>query len=789
MRHEARSALRQFSRTPLFALTVVATIALGIGPGAAVFSVVDAVLLRPLPYPEPDRLVRVWGFDTAGGRRFLELTPAELEALRHDAGSLAAVAGYSAASRDLADADGRATRVTLARLSAGFLSLLGSTFEIGRDFSDEEVAGQQPVVILTHRFWSGRYGGRPDVLGRKVFLRGEAHEIVGVLAANQELPQGADLLRPIREVEVEDGDRELLVLGRLRPGLGIEQASAEAATVVGHVADRQAESRGYRAWVQPLQSMLVKDVRAVLLTLFGAVGLVVLMACVNVASLLLARATARRREMAMRRAIGGGRRRLAALCLTESLTLAVAGGALGILLGHVLLRTILALVPAEAPRFSQVALDARTTAVMAVVVVLCGLLFGVAPAWMESRQDLRSASARGGSRRIRVRGALVVAQVVLSMVMVAGATQVATSFRHHLDLDRGFRNLDMLEVRVAAPGAGATPSLVDLYERVRGRLASVAEVRRVEMASLGAMADKSLRLSVAVEGSQSERSPVEVNVGVVSPGYASAVGMPLLAGRYLSADEDRAGAAPVALVNRAFVAALLPGERALGRRIQTPAISGEAALRRIVGVVADARPNAESVAVPTIYVPFGQEVWPTMYLLVGTSGDDPARMAAAVREQIWGAVPGAVVDDVGTLREKVGRTVAGPRLNATVVAGLACLALALASVGLYGLLVAVVSSRRREIAIRRAVGAAESGVVMLVVRHGMGLTLAGVAAGIPAALGASRLLSSSLYEVRWANPAALLIPVLVIGAIAVFACVVPALRAARIDPVSALQED
>jgi predicted permease len=376
MRHELRSAFRQFTRSPFFALTVLATIALGIGPSAAVFTVVDAVLLRPLPYPEPDRLVRVWGWDTAGDRRFLELTPAELEALRHEDRSLAAVAGYSTASRDLADTDGRATRVTVARVSAGFLSLLGSSFELGRGFSDEEIEGQQAVVILTHRLWAGRYGGRPDVLGRKVFLRGEAHEIVGVLAADQEFPQGADLLRPIRDVEVEDGDRELLVLARLRPGGGIERASAEAAAVVGRVADREAESRGYRAWAQPLQSMLVKDVRAVLLTLLGAVGLLVLTVCVNVASLLLARATSRRREMAMRRAIGGGRRRLAALCLTESLVLAVAGGALGILLGHGLLRAILKLVPAEVPRFGQVALDARMTAVMALVVLVCGLLFG-----------------------------------------------------------------------------------------------------------------------------------------------------------------------------------------------------------------------------------------------------------------------------------------------------------------------------------------------------------------------------------------------------------------------------
>jgi predicted permease len=789
MRHELRSALRQFSRTPLFAATVLGTIALGIGPSAAVFSVVDAVLLRPLPYHDANRLIRVWGWDRTSDRRFLELTPGELDAVAVQAGTLAGVAAFSTAPRDFADTDGRATRVTVARVSSGFLALLGSSLELGRDFSDAEIRNQQPVVILSHGLWLARYGGRPDVVGRRVLIRGEAHEVVGVLRADQEFPQGVDLLRPIRDEELEDGDRELLVLGRLRPGVSIDRASVEVAALVARVAAREPASRGVTAWAQPLQSMLVKDVRAVLLTLLGAVGLVVLIVCVNVASLLMARATARRQEMAIRSAIGGGSRRLAALCLTESLALAGTGGLLGIALGHALLRGLVALVPSEVPRLDQVSLDSRATTIMAGVVLLCGLVFGSAPAWLESRQDLRSRTVKGGHRGTSLRSSLVVAQVVMSMVMVAGATQVATSFRHHLELDRGFRNLDLLELQVSYTGVGTPSSLVELYSRLRARLESVAEVRAVEMSSLGVMATKSLRLPVGVEGSASQLSPVEVNVAVISPGYARAIGLPVLAGRDLSVDEDRAGAAPVALVNRAFVAALLPGERAIGRRVQTPALSSEPAVRRIVGVVADVRPSVDSVPVPTLYVPFGQEAWPNMRLLVGMSGDDPGRATAAIRDLVWAEAPDLVVDDVGTLRDKVGRTVAAARLDAAVVGALAFFALALAGVGLYGLLVQFVGSRRRELAIRRAMGADERRLVRLVLRHGMALALGGVALGMPAALAATRLLSSSLFEVRWTNPAALVVPPFVVAAVAALACVVPALRALRIDPATALQQE
>lgn len=791
---EFRSAIRLFSTSPLFALTVLLTMALGIGTGAAVFSVVDTVLLRPLPYPDPERLVSVWARDVKRGEPYVEVAPREFHALRDGATTLSGVAAYSLTRRELADANGRPTRVMLGRVTQDFLPVLGASFAVGRGFSADEVRQEQPVLVLSHSLWTSRYGERADIVGQKVYIRQEPHEVIGVLTRDQGFPRGADLLRPLRQSEIEDTDREFQVLARLRDTATLAMAGDEAGAIVERLSEQASGQahRRYSAWVQPLQSMLVKDARALLLLLLAAVALVVLMVCINIAGLLLARASSRHREMAMRSALGASRGRLALLCLVESLTLACAGGALGIGLGHLLLRAMISVVPGDMPRLDQVTLDARATAVMVAVTLVCGVLVGLVPAWIESRQDVRDAIAGAHNASARPRGlalrrTLVVAQVVLSTMLVAGATQVAAGFQSLLDFDRGFRNLSLMELQVSPADAGSSESIIALYDRIRTGLQSLPGVHSVEFANFSAMYTRSVQLPITIDGAAATRTPVRVFVGVVSPRYFETIGARLVEGRMFSPETDFRGATPVAIVNQAFVRALLPSTPPLGQIVRTDLSHKQSA--RLVGVIGDLEPTAQSVASPTIYLPFGQEVWPGMHVLIGMSTSNPSGMVNAIRERIWAVQPTLTIDNAGTLDEKLSRTLVTPRFNAAAVAVLASLALLLAAVGLYGLLSQFVSSRRRELAIRRAIGATERQVVLMVLRHALMLTLVGLALGLPAALGAGRLLSSSLQYVNGVTPASFAISIAVIGGVALLACLAPAFRAARTEPVSMLRGD
>jgi len=798
-RLDVRFALRSLRKSPSFSIVVILTLALGIGAGAAVFSVVQTVLLRPLPYPEPDLLVGVWVRDTVSGQRYLDVSPSEFIALKEGARSLSKVAAYSLTVRQVADPAGRGTRLTVARATDGLLSLLGTSFAIGRDFSEEEYRLQKPVVILNHRLWKGRYTGEPDIIGKTIYIQQEPHEIVGVLSHDQEFPRGADILRPIRTSESEDGDREFSVLARLRHDVNIDRAGEEAALLVQGVS-QQRSSPGSRpggrfsASVQPLQTILVKDVRVVLLMLLAAVGLVVLMVCVNVAGLFLARAATRRREMALRAALGAGRTRLAGLCLAESLILSAAGGLLGIAFGHLLLKTIIALVPQEVPRLSQVVLDTPATALMAGVAIACGLLFGLAPAWMESIVDVRAGLAAskadfGRPRGLRFRRCLVTAQVVLSTILVAGAVQVTAGFQNMLEFDRGFRNLDLVEVQIDSRQAATPASTISLYDSLRSVVKGLPGVHSAEVANFSALFTRSLRRPIQIEAAESTRTPVEVNIGIVSPDYFQTLAVPLREGRYFSTATDYRGGPPVAIVNQAFVDALLPDSDPLGRLVDISDFSEPALKRRIVGVVADLRAGVQSVPAPTVHLPFGQEVWPSMNMLIGISTEDASMVVPLIREQIWAQAPDVTLDNIGTLRDKIAGSLITPHFSATAVTVLAMLALILASVGLYGLLTHLVSNRKRELAIRRAVGASNLGILLLVLRHGMTLTLAGLAIGVPGALISAQLVSASVYRVGWLDSSNLMTSVLVIGSVAILACLIPAIRAVRIDPIKALREE
>lgn len=800
MINDLKFALRSLRRSLGLSAAVLLTMGLGIGVTTAVFSVVDHVLLRPLPYPDPERLVRVWGADRQSGQRHQELSFQDFEAIRRQVRSYEAAAAFSTAPRRLSGSEGHPAEVTVARVSEGFFEMLAARFERGRGFSPDEFRRRERAVVLSHRLWQSRYGGQDAALGAQFELRGESHRIIGVLPQDWEYPTQADLFRPLSDAEMEDDDREFFVLARLAPGASLEAASAESAAVIERLADADPQRRGrHTGWAQPLQAMLVRDVRTPLLMLLAAVGAVLLIVCLNVSNLLLARGISRRPEMALRSALGAGRGRLLALNLWESLLLACGGALLGLGLGYGVLQVLIALAPEGIPRLDALVLDLRIAAVMAAVALTCGLAAGLFPAWLDSNPRLRSAFAgnqtAGESRRgSRVRRGLVAVEVALATVLVVTAALLASSFRHMVEFERGFTRLSVLEIPVGLSQQDAHSSseaLRDLFSRMQGRLESLPGVRSVALSSFSPMRPAGLRVPLGIEGVEVPAEQGRVQLRFVSHDFFSAAGIPILEGRSFDPAIDHASGVRTAIVNRAFADAYLPeaARMGVGRRILLPTFrQGEETEEvEVVGVAADLRPSVDSLPRPAVYVPFQQRTWAYMRLLVQFSGD-PVQAVPMLREQIWRVAPDATLERIATLDQMVAQTLAGPRFSAALVGSFALLALLLAAVGIYGVVSYFVTRQARELALRRALGAREGGMAWLVLRRGLGLVLVGAAVGLPAAASAAWLLSSQLYQVRPGEPLVYLLTIAALSAAGTLASLLPVRRALLLDAAAVLRE-
>jgi putative ABC transport system permease protein len=792
---DIRYGVRVLRQNLGFTAVVTLTLALGMAATTVLFSVVNAVLLRPLPYPQSERLVRLWDRNEATGALFFSVSPPSYFDWREQSRAFEEMGAYREDGFNLA-ADGEPERVAGARVTASLLRVLGVSPALGRAFVEEEDSpGGARAVILTHGLWQARFGGDPSVVGRALVINGEPHTVVGVMPRGFVLPQQAQvrLLVPfaLERDEQERGSHFLRVLARLKPGVTPEQARAEMGSIAQGL-ERQypKTNEGFGVSLRTLHEATVGDVRTALLVLLGAVGMLLLVACANVANLLLARALGRQRELAIRASLGAGRWRLARLLLTEGVLLALLGGTLGLLLAVWSLDLLVAVSPAALPRSSEIAIDARVLAFSLAVSLAAGLFFGLFPALHSFRANLsgllksggRSAGGRVGRR---ARNLLVVSEMALALVLLVGAGLLVRSFVGLQSVDPGFDPGGVLTAEVT-PLQAKYPQGKQRAAFYRALLERVAALPGVESAA----ATHRLPLNgnsafpLIVEGAAREGGNVPViNYRSVTPDYFRALAVPLLRGRLFNEQEAWETGAAV-IINQSAAAKFFPGGDALGRRVATRAGGPWV---EVVGIVADVREEGLGLdPQPALYLPYAQTPVPAMTLLV-RAASDPQNLTAAVRSQVLQVDAGQPIANVRTLEQFLSEVSAQPRFNTTLLGVFALLALGLATVGVYGVVSYTVAQRTRELGIRVALGAQRRDILRLVLGHGLLLVLAGVGLGVAAAFMLTRFLSSLLFGVAATDPLTFVLTPLLLAAVALAASFIPARRATRVDPLVALR--
>jgi putative ABC transport system permease protein len=791
---DVRYAIRQLARTPGFTIVAVLTLALGIGASSAIFSVVNGVLLRPLAYPNPDGLVRVHELLQKFGR--FSVAPATFLDWRQQNTVFEHIAAFNATGATLVGSTG-AERVAGGLVSWDMFDLLQVAPALGRTFRPEEDApGRDSVVVLSHRMWQQRFGGDAGILGRSVTLSGMPVTVIGVMPASLAFMPEAEFWRPLAlAANPTRGGHFLAVIARLKPGITVEQAGAEMKTISERLAVQYPQfSANESAEVIGLQENIVAGVRPALLTLLSAVAVVILIACANVANLLLVRASVRGKELAIRTALGAGRGRLVLQMLSESIVLALAGGGVGLLLAYLAIRPIQTLSAGSIPRVADISIDGSVLAFALGVSLATGILFGLAPAWQASRNTIGSVLKEGGRSSTGaggrwVRNGLLVAEVAMSIVLLVGAALLLRSFARLTSVDPGFRPERVLAFRVALPNSSypQDPHKIGFFARLLEGLESLPDVAAAGMTqSLPMRGD--YMLSFTIQG-QPEPKPNEgpsANYRVVSPGYFEAMGIPLVRGRAI-ASRDGEKAPKVAVVDQKFVDRHFPDRDPIGQGIDIG--NGTDGFYEVVGVAGSIRDaSLEANPAPTMYVPYDQDPFSGMWVVARTAGN-PAGLAASVRQTIQNidrTLPAFAMTPLATV---VSDSLAQRRFSMLLLGLFAFIALFLAAVGLFGVVAYSVSQRTQEIGLRMAIGAQRGDVLRLVVGGGMTLAVAGVFLGIACALAVARLVATMLYEVTPFDPVSYAATATVLLVVAALACYVPARRAMRVDPIVALRQE
>ncbi|MEK6407648.1 MAG: ABC transporter permease [Acidobacteriota bacterium] len=796
---DVRFSVRALLKRPGFTAVAVLTLALGIGATTAIFSVVNGVLLRRLPYRDEARVVTLWQTNLKSGVEREETSPANFLDWRERMNACEAIAAAEPFGHSLIDrGEPEAFRSWV--VSAGFFDILGMPALYGRTFLPEEYQpGQAQVVVLGYGLWQRRFGGDPDLVGQKLVLNGQPHMVVGIMPPEFQYPPDREVWapRPPRESDARiRGGSYIRVVGRLKPEITVEQAQAEAQAVGAQLAQEYPQTNGnVGATAVPLRESLVGQVRPALLILFGAVSFVLLIACANVANLLLARSTERSREFAIRAALGAGRGRLLRQLLAESVVLALAGGAGGVLLSGWLIDLIAAFSPGNLPRLNQVSLNGSVLVFAFGVSVLTALIFGLAPALESSRTDLLSTlkeegrGVTGGRGRRRFRYVLVVSEVALALVLLAGAGLLVRSFVALLRVDPGFVTDRALTLEVQLGRNRMPEQRVAFVEQTIERLTSLAGVQSVGAASALPFHDNQVTLPVTirVEGrpaSPSGQDPTAYLIDI-TPDYLRALGVPLLRGRGLN-QFDKQDAAPVVLVNQAMALRHWPAEDPLGKKITFQSL-GRTLTSEIVGVTGDVRPNGfDSEPRPEVFVPYAQLPAGGMTYVVRTV-DDPGTLLPAVKEKIREVNRNQTFSSIATIEQLVDRSLSQRRFNLLLLGSFAVLALVLAGIGIYGLLSFTTAQRTHEIGVRMALGAKPAQILSMVIGEGLKMVAVGLGCGVVAAVGLTRFLESLLYNVSGTDPLTFAgVSVLLVG-VALLACYLPARRATKVDPMIALR--
>ncbi|HEX5409429.1 MAG TPA: ABC transporter permease [Gemmatimonadaceae bacterium] len=803
-RHDVGYALRKLRGAPVFTLTALLTLALGIGANTAIFSVVHGVLLKPLPFPHPEQLVRIWSVNPQMGSTQASVSPVDLDDWRAQRAVFTDLGGYwyteGGSGIDMTG-NGDPRRLSAAFVEPGFFPVLGVQPQLGRLPREDEMhrGGADHVVVLSYSFWHRQFAGSPAVVGRTLTLGGDPYEVLGVMPRDFRYPADRiDVYIPyatipdeaiprLRQVHVLD------VVARLRPGVTIERGRAEMAAITHRLSEQYAEDRGWtNATVEPLRDVMVGSARTGLLVLLGAVAFVLLLACANLASLLLARASVRERELATRSALGASRGRLVRQLLTESLVLALAGGALGVLLALMGTRALVTLSSGQLPRAAEIGLDPTVLGFAVAVSVATGVIFGLVPALRATASDLQSALREGGrgnsgARGQRMRAALVVAEVAVVVVLAVGAGLMTRSFLRLLDVRLGFRPDHVLVVNftVGPRHQGSTAQMQSFYAQVLDRVRALPGVADAGAAKEIPFRGSGERVGFVPEGMvvPSGAEPPTAHLIHVSDGYFHALGVPVLAGREFRRSDD-SHAPLVLVVNAAFAKQFLPGRAAVGRTLD---IDGKQV--PIIGVVGDVRQvSVEESAQPAMFIHNLQNMRVQTNLVVRTRGE-PLAMAAAVQHAIWDLDRDQTITSIFTLSSAVGDAVARPRLLTTLLTLFGALGLLIGGIGLYGVLAYFVMQRRREIGVRVALGADAGRVQRMVVGRGLSLAVAGILAGLAGALVLTRFMRSILFGVGTTDPATFVGVTLVLLGVALLASWIPARRAARVDPLVAMRAE
>jgi putative ABC transport system permease protein len=797
-------AIRILKKSPGFTATALLTMALGIGANAVIFSVVNEVLWRPLPYPHPERLMMVWvnnqrqGFDkdVASFPTFADW--------RTQSRRFEQLAAYSGASVSLTGA-GNPVQLRGARVTPSFFATLNVAPALGRWFTEQDAAaGHERVVLLEHGLWQQIFGSDATILGRTIQLSGGPYEVIGVMPAGFQYPDTATFWLPLapvgpyKEFMESRGSYWLNVIGRLRADSTQAAAQAEMDIIARRLEQQYPNtSGGQGVRLTSLHDEIVSDVRRALLLLFGAVGCVLLIACANVANLLLARATGRQREFAIRSALGAGRARIVRQLLTESLVLAFAGAAAGLLLAAWGIAALQRAAPTNIPRLTSVTIDVPVLVFTLIVAIATGVIFGIAPAWRSvptsEGEALKESGRSGGegSRGRHARHTLAVVEVAIALVLLVGAGLLARSLIVIARTDLGFnpRNVLALSIELPRQKYSDDPTVSRFYEQAVERLSALPGVRSVGVGSSVLLGPLPTSASLSVEGHPAPGNAVNVPVpyDTVTNGYFATLGIPLTRGR-LFGPEDAETAPARVVVNEAFVRRFFPSGDPLGKRVafgdpQDPRVQW----LTIVGVVADTRRGGLDRPVwAELYLPLTQSADPRLTVLVRTAGD-PLAIARAAEEQIWAIDPGQPVASVRTLEQLVARAQANRRFTMTMLGAFALVALMLAAVGIYGVIAYSTAQRTQEIGIRVALGATRGDVLQMVLSDGLRIATLGSVIGIAAASAASRLLSGLLFGVSSHDPltfVALPAAVLMVAALASW---IPARRVLAVEPTIALR--
>jgi putative ABC transport system permease protein len=798
MTKDLRHSLRLLRKNPGFALVAVLTLALGIGAAVAIFSLVDALLLRPVSYPEPERLVVVRDLQ-ADGRDTASSFP-EFRDWRQLAGGSMNLAAYFNTTYTLSGG-GEPETVWAVRSSANLLSLLGVRPLLGRGLSPTDEPPEAPrVVLISHGLWQRRFGGEARVVGSTITLSDEPWTIVGVLppGVRSVLPREAGLGRtrdvwvPLRldDTRAPRSLHFLRVVGRLRPGIAAAAAGARLDDSARRLTGQASTAHG--ALVRPLVEEVSRGSRPVLIALLAAVAVLLIITCANLASLLLARTMQRRHELAMRLALGAGRGRLARQLLAESFVLALAGGVAGLAVAVTALRLFASSDASAMLGSPAIGLNGPVLLFAVGLTLATGLVFGLGPAWQAARpnlQDLlRASPTRSAAGGVRIRSALVAAEIGLSVVLLAAAALLARSFVGLIEVEKGFDTARVVtfDLALARSRYPEPPAQARAFERVLEELGAIPGVDAAGMVNVLPLSGGGVSGGTRIQGIElPPDQTIETEKRIVSPDYFRAMGIPVLRGRSFS-DRDRRGAPPVAIVSDSFVAQYLKGRNPLGSRVDF--LWDTEGWQEIVGVVGDVRHyGLDDPPAPTLYVPYLQRPDSGFTLVIRSSASAESTVRAA-RRAIASIDPNQPLTDVQTYERIVEASVGDRRLSMVLVAGFALVALLVTAVGLYGVLSYTVRQRTREIGVRIALGARPSHVLRQVVRQGLALTIFGIAAGLAAALAATRLLRSQLFEVSPTDPAALGASVATLGAVALLASWLPARRATRVDPMTALRD-